>query len=145
MVRRKRHNPRRLGFFPPWFLKKSTMRKIEALLPYYYHKRLRFYFDLYGCIRCNRKDVLYACSGLCRACQGLINERLMRSDRAMKRQYNTGAELPSAAFLKRWTIARKLLKDFRALAGARESRITRWELRKPLSSNSRRKVYSSPR
>jgi hypothetical protein len=79
--------PRKLRFFPPWFLTKATTKKIEALLPYYYHKRFRFYFDAYGCVRCGRKDVPYSCSGLCIPCQGFINHRLERSDRAMKRQY----------------------------------------------------------
>ena len=116
---------RKLLFFPPWFLKKSTMRKIEGLLPYYYHKRLRFYFDLYGCIRCNRKDVLYACSGLCCSCQGMINERLRRSDKVMKQLYDCGPGLPSALFLKRLTTARVLLNDFRILREQSVLRIIR--------------------
>lgn len=117
--------PRKLRFFPPWFLNKSTMRKIERLLPYYYHKRFRFYFDLYGCIRCNRKTVMYACSGLCSGCEGTISSRLKRTDRAMKRRYDDGPGLPSAAFLRRITTARELLKDFRTSVQITESRIIR--------------------
>jgi len=113
MASASKNKPRKLRFFPPWFLKKSTMRKIEGLLPYYYHKRFRFYFDLYGCIRCGRKNVVYVCSGLCAGCQVTINSRLKTTDRAMKRQYDAGLGLPSAVFLKRLTIARELLKDFR--------------------------------
>ena len=89
------------------------MRRVEALLPYYYHKRLRFYFDRYGCVRCARKDVIYCGSGLCTPCLGLIGERLKRADQAMKRMYGASSELPSKAFLKRVSSARDLLKDFR--------------------------------
>jgi hypothetical protein len=125
MASASKNKPRKLRFFPPWFLKKSTMRKIESLLPYYYHKRFRFYFDLYGCIRCSRKHVVYACSGLCAGCQITISSRLKTTDRAMKRQYKAVPGLPSAVFLKRLTIARELLKQFRTSTQAAESRIIR--------------------
>jgi hypothetical protein len=103
----------KLGFFPPWFLDRDTMRKIEALLPFYYHKRLRFYFDTHGCIRCSRKDIDYACSGLCLRCKGLVDERLRRTDKKLKEEYDLGPALPSALYLKRITTARDLLKDLR--------------------------------
>jgi hypothetical protein len=89
------------------------MRKIEALLPTYYHMRFRFYFDRYGCVRCGRTNVIYCCSGLCVPCQGLINDRLKRSDRAMKKQYGMDPDVPCALFLKRMTSAQELLKDLR--------------------------------
>lgn len=73
-----------LHFFPPWFLTKEVMRKVEALLPYYYHTRFRFYFDRYGCVRCGKKDVEYCGCGLCLPCNGLINDRLKRTDQAME-------------------------------------------------------------
>ena len=103
----------KLKFFPPWFLTKATMKRIEALLPYYYHKRFRFYFDAYGCVRCGRKDVPYSCSGLCIPCQGFINHRLERSDRAMKRQYGAHPDPIPARLLKRRLSAQELLKDLK--------------------------------
>ena len=109
----KKTRPGKLKLFPPWFLAKNVLRKIEALLPYYYHKRFRFYFDRYGCLRCSCKNVIYSCSGLCHRCQALINDRLKRSDRAMKRMYGASPDLPSEVFLRRMTTARELLKDFR--------------------------------
>ena len=99
--------------FPPWFLTRKTMRKIEALLPYYYHMRFRFYFDRYGCVRCSRKNVVYCASGLCLACVGLINDRLKRTDRAMKRKYGMSPDIPCKRFLKRVSSARALLADLR--------------------------------
>jgi hypothetical protein len=104
---------KRLFVFPPWFLTKELNRKIEAMLPYYYHRRLRFYFDRYGCVRCAKKAVIYCGSGLCVPCMGLINERLKRTDKQLKRRYGMNPELPSSKFLKRLTSARELLKDLR--------------------------------
>ena len=108
-----KHSLQRCGVFPPWFLTKEIVRKIDELLPYYYHMRFRFYFDRYGCIRCGRTDVVYCCAGLCLPCQGLINDRLKRTDKVMKRRYGLTYDLPTNAFLKRWTSARTLLGDIR--------------------------------
>jgi hypothetical protein len=108
-----KHGTRTVHFFPPWFLTKDTLRKIEALLPYYYHLRFRYYFDRYGCVRCGRKHVVYCCSGLCITCNSRINDRLRRSDRAMRRRYDKGNELPCTAFLKKLNSARELLADLR--------------------------------
>lgn len=58
-----RSGGRRLVLIPPWFLSDAVKREVEALLPGYYHKRFRLYFDRYGCVRCNRKRVLYAGMG----------------------------------------------------------------------------------
>lgn len=101
-------------FFPPWFLSKDVIRKIDALVPYYYHMRFRFYFDRYGCVRCGRGDVEYCAGGLCTACNGLINDRLKRTDRVLKRRYGSDQEIPCASFLKRLNTARELLADLRA-------------------------------
>ena len=109
-----RQKERTLPFFPPWFLSRDVVRKIDALVPYYYHMRFRFYFDRYGCVRCGRSDVEYCCGGLCIACNGLINDRLKRTDRALKRRYGSDQETPCASFLKRLSSARELLADLRA-------------------------------
>src|SRR5882724_13627534 len=101
------------GVFPPWFATRAIVKKIETLLPYYYHMRFRFYFDRYGCIRCARTDAVYCCAGLCLSCQGLINDRLKRTDKIMKRRYGLTYDLPTKAFMKRWTSARTLLSDIR--------------------------------
>lgn len=97
----------------PWFLTKEIVKKIEDLLPYYYHVRFRLYFDRYGCVRCARKNVIYRCNGLCEPCVGMITNRLKWADRQMKRRYARQPGPPSKAFLKRLTSARDLLADFR--------------------------------
>jgi hypothetical protein len=108
-----KRNQQTLPFFPPWFLTKDVLRKINALVPYYYHTRFRFYFDRYGCIRCGRNDIEYCSGGLCKVCNGLINDRLKRTDLAMKKKYGSDRGVPCASFLKRLNSARELLADFR--------------------------------
>jgi hypothetical protein len=104
----------RMAFFPPWFLEKKVLKKVRGMLPDYYHKRLRYYFDVFGCIRCGRKDVIYSCGGLCLGCQWTINNRLKKSDKEMKRHYGASERrLPSAQFLKRYTTAQELLRGFK--------------------------------
>jgi hypothetical protein len=104
---------RRLKLFPPWFLSRAVIRQVEALLPSHYHKRFRFYFDRYGCIRCNRKRVLYGANGLCLACVGLVSDRLERVDAKLKNLRGPDPIGPTKAFLRRRQDARELLADFR--------------------------------
>jgi hypothetical protein len=105
---------RRLLLFPPWFLTKEVREQIEALLPYHYHMRFRLYFDRYGCVRCERKNAMYACSGLCMHCLGLVSDRLKRGDKIMEKQYRK-ARVPAEHFLKRRESAIGLLADLKEL------------------------------
>jgi hypothetical protein len=109
-----RSGGRRLILIPPWFLSGSVRRQVEALLPGYYHKRFRLYFDRYGCVRCSRKRVLYAGSGLCVHCIGLVSDRLKRLDAKLKRMVGVDPWAGNRAFLRRRRTARELLADFRA-------------------------------
>jgi hypothetical protein len=104
---------RRLVLFPPWFLSKGVKMQIEALVPPYYHKRFRLYFDRYGCVRCSRKRVLYAGCGLCLPCLGLISDRLKRLDGRLKSLIGPDPRVSNVAFLRRRRVARELLADFR--------------------------------
>ena len=109
-----RSGGRRLILIPPWFLSGSVKREVEALLPGYYHKRFRLYFDRYGCVRCSRKRVLYAGSGLCVHCIGLIGDRLKRLDAKLKGVAASDPRAGNQAFLRRRRTARELLADFRS-------------------------------
>ena len=104
---------RRLEIFPPWFLSREVIKEVAALLPSYYHKRFRVYFDRYGCLRCNRKRVLYGGNGLCLTCIGLVGDRLKRLDQKLKDQCGPDPDGPTKAFLRRRQSARELLADFR--------------------------------
>jgi len=113
MPNQKRSAPQKLKIFLPWFLNKELLRRIEELLPYYYHARFRLYFNRYGCMRCSKKNVMYGCNGLCPKCLALISDRLKRSDRAMKRRYGVDPASAPHALLRRMMSARELLADFR--------------------------------
>ena len=114
MSRSSQAHTKQMAFFPPWFLEKRLLKKISGMLPDYYHKRLRCYFDSFGCIRCNRTDVIYSCGGLCLQCQWTVNNRLKKSDIEMKRRCGACDEqFPSCALLRRYQVARSLLRDFR--------------------------------
>lgn len=114
MPRSSQAHTKQIAFFPPWFLEKKLLKKIRGMLPDYYHKRLRYYFDSFGCIRCNRTNVIYSCGGLCLQCQWTVNNRLKKSDIEMKRHYLAcEGQFPSAALLKRYQVAQSLLQDFR--------------------------------
>jgi hypothetical protein len=117
-----RSGGRRLILIPPWFLPKPVKRQVEAFLPRYYHKRFRLYFDRYGCVRCSRKRVLYAGSGLCVSCIGLISDRLKRLDAKLKSTIAVNPRMGNQAFLRRRRTARELLADFRDAGLGRASR-----------------------
>jgi hypothetical protein len=107
-----RSNGRRLSIFPPWFVTTEIRRQVEAVMPNRYYRRLRIYFDKYGCIRCKGKLKMYAGSGLCSDCLGLIGDRLERIDKKLNKEHADPQE-PSKVFLRRRETARRLLADFR--------------------------------
>ena len=107
-----RSGGRRLHIFPPWFVTKEIRRQVEAIMPNRYYHRLRAYFDKYGCIRCSGKSKMYAGSGLCTDCLGLISDRLERIDKKLNKDH-ADPLAPSKAFLRRRETARRLLSDFR--------------------------------
>ena len=108
-----RSKGRRLVIFPPWFMSRSVIRQVEVLLPSYYHRRLRHYYDRYGCIRCNSKKGLYGGNGLCLHCIGLVGDRLKRLDEKLLKSTQDDSLEPSKVFLRRRESARELLADFR--------------------------------
>src|SRR5271157_1480133 len=108
-----RRGGRRLEILPPWFLSREQLRQVEALLPSHYYKRFRVYFDRYGCIRCNRKRVLYGGNGLCLHCIGLVSDRMERVDAKLNSSGLFDPKGPTKAFLRRRQTARELLADFR--------------------------------
>lgn len=85
-------------------------RKVQDLLPYDCHRRFRFYFERYGCVRCERKNVIYGCSGLCERCLGLVSDRLKRGDKKIETLYRA-SRARAVNFLRRRDCARELLAD----------------------------------
>ena len=60
----------------PWFLPKDISLQIRMLLPHVHLTKMRYYFDDHGCLRCERRDVLYGSCGLCESCSVTIRRRL---------------------------------------------------------------------
>ena len=104
---------RRLEVFPPWFVSREVRRQVEALVPNHYHRRMRLYFDQYGCVRCSKKLVIYAGCGLCKGCIELIGDRLKRIDKKLVLQRGSDPRAPLQCLLRRREAARRLLADFR--------------------------------
>jgi hypothetical protein len=45
-------------FMLPWFLPKETYLAVRRILPNIHIAKMRYYFEDYGCMRCERRDVL---------------------------------------------------------------------------------------
>jgi hypothetical protein len=60
----------------PWFLPKDISLQIRMLLPHIQLTKMRYYFDDHGCLRCERRDVLYGSCGLCESCSATVRRRL---------------------------------------------------------------------
>lgn len=97
----------------PWFLNRQIASAIMRLIPQQYLSRMRWYFEDYGCLRCQKKGRPYGGSGLCEACRHTTTERILRS---MKRRGKTldRQQEPSADqwSLNRVKAAEELLRGF---------------------------------
>ena len=73
----------------PWFLPKPLSWKIRRMLPNDYWRKMRYYFDDYGCLRCGRKSVPYGVNGFCRVCRELILHTPRRGCRGLHMPVNS--------------------------------------------------------
>jgi hypothetical protein len=98
--------------FHPWFLPRSTFRSMVKLVPREYLMKMRDYFDRYGCMRCEKRDVTYGQNGMCRPCCSEVGRRLRRCLKARFGDPTTRASTlqvnEAAAGTK---LAHKLLRD----------------------------------
>ena len=95
----------------PWFLPRPISRKIRGMVPNDYWRKMRYYFDDYGCLRCAQKSGPYGLNGLCRFCYKLIVHRIgfalaSRGEAGVKPQY-------SKQRLSRIAYAHELLRDLK--------------------------------
>jgi hypothetical protein len=68
----------------PMFVTIKLRKAIEKLLPVEHYRRLRLYFDTYGCLGCRRKTMIYGANGFCKPCLGTIEKRLRKLDLKLK-------------------------------------------------------------
>jgi len=62
--------------FHPWFLPRSTQRAIMRLVPREFYWKMRDYFNLYGCLKCEKRNVIYGGNGMCHACHANVTAKL---------------------------------------------------------------------
>lgn len=74
----------------PWFLPNEISTAIRSLIPFMHIRKMRFYFEDYGCIRCRRKNVPYGNNGFCHKCSQLVVFRTLRSLKTRLEQIGTG-------------------------------------------------------
>ena len=63
-------------FLQPWFLNKKCASAIRSLVPDAFVRKMRFYFDDWGCLVCRSKTRKYAANGMCHICSTRIQKRL---------------------------------------------------------------------
>lgn len=70
----------------PWFLGKKVFGSIRHLLPHDYWRRMSYFFEDYGCLRCGRKDLHYGANGMCHECFCWVKYRVAQSMRKRKEE-----------------------------------------------------------
>ena len=96
----------------PWFLPRELRIAVIKLLPPHYLTKMREYFDTYGCMKCERKDVLYHGNGMCIPCCNRFIQRLKRcAKRCARRHEKQVASYALNEFAGNAQIARNLLSD----------------------------------
>ena len=101
-------------FMLPWFLPKQTYLAVRRILPNIHIAKMRYYFEDYGCMRCERRDVLYRTNGLCEHCNTIVRWRLTQC--LKKRLADVGIAAVSnyeSVIGRGLSLAQDLLKPFR--------------------------------
>ena len=111
--------PSKMQTLPPLFLTKRIRKTIEKLLPPEHHRRLRLYFETYGCIRCSRNQVLYGGNGICMVCLHTIQKRLRKVDKQLQSTPPEPSPDWRDAYLRPYDTARQLLADLVPKIGRR--------------------------
>jgi len=119
---------------PPLFLTIKLRKAIERLLPVGHYQRLRQYFNIYGCLHCSRKNVLYGANGFCMVCISMIGKRMRKVDKALRTRKPALPPKLEETYLRPYNSARQLLADLMPKIG-------KGLIRKKLEPKSPPKVY----
>jgi hypothetical protein len=63
-------------FLQPWYMPKSVSLQMRKILPSIHLAKMRYYFDDHGCLRCERRNILYGSNGMCENCSVIVRGRL---------------------------------------------------------------------
>jgi hypothetical protein len=115
MTRHKRGTPTESDlldsiFLQPWFLTQSTALRIRDCLPPEHKTKMRYYFEDYGCLRCNGRGVAYGSNAMCKRC---VAQTKLRFVFAIKRRWtaNLRPTEKRSPGINRMSEAQRLLKD----------------------------------
>ena len=63
-------------FVQPWFVDRDTAAAIRHIIPEHVFRKMRLYFDDWGCLVCRSKGRPYGANGMCNLCTTRIHKRL---------------------------------------------------------------------
>jgi hypothetical protein len=95
--------------FHPWFLPQRVVHAIRSLIPMNYSKRMRNFFDDYGCMKCGT-DQRYLANGMCESCYTNILKKLRRS--AVRRLKSKTERHHDIGLIRQAKVAKNLLRRF---------------------------------
>jgi len=93
----------------PWFLPKRIADAIVGMVPPGFHKKMRYYFDDYGCMICGR-DTRYHSNGMCMVCYCRVLRRLKKS--VKRRAPKKPDKRLDLVLFRQQKLAKSLLQDF---------------------------------
>jgi hypothetical protein len=64
-------------FLQPWFVPLQIAQAIRRLLPDTHIRKMRFYFDDWGCMKCEKKGLMYGANGMCSRCAQKVQHRVV--------------------------------------------------------------------
>jgi len=114
----------------PWFLPQRITFAIHALVPPDFWNKMRYYFDDYGCMICE-KESGYRSNGMCHSCYCKTRQRLLLS---VKRRLESHPRMRlDMELFRQEKLAKKLLGRFaRSRGPSRRSRIDIRRLNNPV-------------
>jgi hypothetical protein len=92
----------------PWLLTKRAYLAMRSIVPRDYQRRMRYYFDDYGCLRCGLHRGSHKSNGFCSRCCRLV---AMRLNRCCERRRRPKQSRYAQNLLSKGREARALLKD----------------------------------
>jgi hypothetical protein len=64
-------------FLQPWFITRPLHDELRRLLPPSQMLKMRYYFDDFGCLRCQSQTAMYRSNGMCTSCFVLVHSRVI--------------------------------------------------------------------
>jgi hypothetical protein len=64
-------------FLQPWFITRPLHDELRRLLPPSQMLKMRYYFDDFGCLRCQSRTAMYRSNGMCTSCFVLVHSRVI--------------------------------------------------------------------